>query len=86
MYLFMKDTERERQAKTQAEAEAGSMQGARRGARSHPGARPRGSRITPWAEGGRQSAEPPGDPPRFLAQQSYYALFHFVKLHRTVHL
>ena len=29
-YLFMRDTEREREAETQAEGEAGSMQGARR--------------------------------------------------------
>ena len=28
LYLFMKDTEREREAETQAEGEAGSMQGA----------------------------------------------------------
>ena len=31
IYLFMKDTEREREADTQAEGEAGSTQGARRG-------------------------------------------------------
>ena len=28
IYLFMKDTQREREAETQAEGEAGSMQGA----------------------------------------------------------
>ena len=50
----MIDTERE--AETQAEGEAGSMQGARRGTRS------RVSRIMPWAEGRRQTAEPPRDP------------------------
>ena len=46
IYLFMKDTEREREADTQAEGEAGSTQGARRGTWSQV------SRITPWAEGG----------------------------------
>ena len=30
-YLFMRDTEREREAETQAEGEAGSMPGAQRG-------------------------------------------------------
>ena len=39
-----------------AEGEAGSMQGARRGTRSRdPG-------VTPWAEGRRSTAEPPGLP------------------------
>ena len=51
-FLFMRNTERQ----TQAEGEAGSMQGARRGTQS------RVSRITPWAEGGRSTAEPPGRP------------------------
>ena len=49
----MKDTERG--AETQAEEEAGSMQAAQRGAWS------RGSRIIPWAQGRRQTAEPPRD-------------------------
>ena len=31
IYLFMRDTERKREAETQAEGEAGSMQGARCG-------------------------------------------------------
>ena len=43
----------EREAQTQAEGEAGSMQGARCGTRS------RDSRIIPWAEGRRQTTEPP---------------------------
>ena len=51
----MRDTHRE--AETQAGGEAGSMQGARCGTRS------RDSRITPWAEGRRQTAQPPRDPP-----------------------
>ena len=33
-YLFMRDTEKEREAETQAEGEAGSMQGAQCGTRS----------------------------------------------------
>ena len=44
IYLFMVDTERERDTHTQAEGEAGSMQGAQRGTRSWD------SRTTPWAE------------------------------------
>ena len=52
----MRDTQREREAETQAEGEAGSMQGARCGTPS------RDSRITPWAEGRLQTAEPPRDP------------------------
>ena len=48
----MRDTE----AETQAEGETGSMQGVRRGTPS------RVSRIMPWAEGRRQTAEPPRDP------------------------
>ena len=46
-YLFMRDTEgeREKEAETQAEGEAGSMQGARCGTQSQ------NSRITPWAKG-----------------------------------
>ena len=58
IYLFMIVTKREREAETQAEGEAGSMKGARRGIRS------RVSRITPWAKGRRQTAEPPRDPGR----------------------
>ena len=58
--LFVRDRERERErgreAETQAEGEAGSMQGARCGTRSQD------SRITPWAEGRHQTAEPPRDP------------------------
>ena len=50
----MRDTERE--AEIQAEGEAGSMQGARCGTQSPD------SRITPWAEDRRQTAEPPRDP------------------------
>ena len=51
--LFMRDTQRE--AETQAEGEAGSMQGAPCGTQS------RDSRITPWAKGRCQTAEPPRD-------------------------
>ena len=49
----MRDTLRERGRDTQAEGEAGTMLGALRGTRSWV------SRITPWAEGGRPTAEPP---------------------------
>ena len=52
----MRDTERERKAETQAEGGAGSTQGAWCGTRSQD------SRITPWAEGRRSTAEPPRDP------------------------
>ena len=45
IYLFMIDTQREREAETQEEGEAGSMPGAQRGTRS------RGSRIASWAKG-----------------------------------
>ena len=56
IYLFMRDTLKEREAETQAEEEAGSMQEARRGTRS------RVSRITPWAEGGAKPLSHPGCP------------------------
>ena len=56
----MRDTEREREAETQAEGEAGSTQGARRGPR------PWVSRIAPWAEGRRSTAEPPRPPKKEL--------------------
>ena len=52
----MRDTQKEKEAETQAEGEAGSMQGARRGTQSWV------SRITPWAEGGAKTTEPPGLP------------------------
>ena len=52
----MRDTQRE--AETQAEGEAGSIQGARCGTQSQV------SRITPWAEGRRLTAEPPRRPPQ----------------------
>ena len=51
-----RERERERETETQAEGEAGSMQEARHGTRSLV------SRITPWAKGRRQTAEPPRDP------------------------
>ena len=54
----MRDTERE--AETQTEAEAGSTQEARRRTRSQV------SRIIPWAEGRRSTAESPRDPPKHL--------------------
>ena len=53
----MIEREREREAETQEEGESGSMPGARHGTRS------RDSRITPWAKGRHQTAEPPKDPP-----------------------
>ena len=52
----MRETQRETEAETQAEGEAGSMQGARRGTLS------RDLGVTPWAEGGRSTPEPPGCP------------------------
>lgn len=56
IYLFMRDTHREREAETQAEGEASSMQGAQCGTRSQV------SRITPWAEGGAKLLSHPGCP------------------------
>ena len=56
-YLFIHEKQRDREVETQAEGEAGSMQGARHGTRSQD------SRIMPWAEGRRQTAEPPRDLP-----------------------
>ena len=59
IYLFIHERHTEREAQTQAEGEgeeAGSMQGAWYGTRS------RVSRITPWAEGRRWTAESPRDP------------------------
>ena len=56
----MIDIEREREAETQAEGEAGSTQGAQCGTRSQD------SRIVPWAEGRRETSEPPRDPHNFL--------------------
>ena len=57
-YLFIHDTHthRDREAETQVEGEAGSIPGARCRTRS------RVSRITTWAEGRGQTAEPPRDP------------------------
>ena len=57
-YLFISEnTQRgEREADTQAEGEAGSTPGVRCGTRSWD------SRITPWAKGRHQTAEPPRDP------------------------
>lgn len=52
--LFMRDTERE--AETYVEGKADSSQGARSG--THP----QNVGITPWAEGSRSTAEPPGIP------------------------
>ena len=58
IYLYMRDTERE--AETQAEGEAGSLRGARRRTPSRdPG-------VTPWAEGRRQTTEPPRCPAKTL--------------------
>ena len=47
-------------AEIQEEGEAGSMPGARCGTPSWD------SRITPWAKGRRQTAEPPRDPQKPL--------------------
>ena len=46
LFIYERQTDREREAETQAEGEAGSMQGARCGTRSWV------SRIMPWAKGG----------------------------------
>ena len=54
--MRVREREKERERETQTEGEAGSMLGAQRGTRS------RDSRITPWAKGRRQTAEPPRDP------------------------
>ena len=54
LFIYSWETQRERQ--TQAEEEAGFMQGAWCGTWSWD------SRITPWAEGRWQTAEPPRDP------------------------
>ena len=54
IYLFIQDRHRERGRDT-GRGRSGSMQGARCGTRS------RVSRIMPWAEGRRQTAEPPRD-------------------------
>ena len=51
-----RERQREREAETQEEGEAGSMPGAQHGTQSWD------SRITPWAKGRRQTAEPPRDP------------------------
>ena len=67
----MRDTERE--AETQAEEAAGPMQGARRGTRF------RVSRITPWAEGRCQTAEPPRDPLYNIFECSFIFIFIFFK-------
>ena len=56
IFIYDRHREREKEAETQEEGEAGSMPGARRGTRS------RDSRVTPWAKGRRQTAEPPRDP------------------------
>ena len=54
IYLFMKDTQRERER--QAGGEAGSMQGAQRGTQSQD------PRTSPWAEGRHLTAKPPRRP------------------------
>ena len=56
MYLFMRDTETEREAETDTEEEAGSMQGAQHGTRSQV------SRITPQTEGSAKLLSQPGCP------------------------
>ena len=56
IYLFMRDTEREREVETQAKREAGSMQEAWCGTRSWD------PRITPWAKGRHSTTEPPRCP------------------------
>ena len=72
----MRDRERKREAETQAEGEADSMQGAQRGTRSQD------SRITPWAEGGHQTAEPPRCPTFSLFNNDY--TFHkILSLHKS---
>ena len=60
IYLFIHERDIHRRAEIQAEGEAGSMQGAQHGTRS------RDSKITPWAEGRRSTAETPRDPWKVL--------------------
>ena len=50
LFIYSRETE------TQAEGEAGFMQGSRHGTQT------RDPRVTPWAEGRRSTAEPPGVP------------------------
>ena len=72
IYLFMRDTEKERdrEAETQAEGEAGSMQGARHGTRSQV------SRIRPWAEGGTKPLSHQGCPINTILKKKFF----FVKI------
>ena len=68
IYLFMRDTEKEREAETQAEEEASSMQGTRRGTWSWV------FRIRPWAEGGTKPLNHPGCP---MSDKFYKTLWFF---------
>ena len=67
-YLFMRHTQREREAETQAEGEAGSMPGA------WCGTRYRDPRITPWAQGRCSTAEPPRRPGFKVLWTNHYEL------------
>ena len=58
IYLFMRDTETQREAETQAAGEAGSMQGAQRGTRPQD----RGPQDHTLGRRWHQMAEPPGPP------------------------
>ena len=58
----MIDIEREREAETQEEGEASSMQEPYTRRMEGRGTSSRDSRITSWAKGRRQTAEPPRDP------------------------
>ena len=63
-FIYLWETQREREAETQAEAEAGSTKGAQHGTRSWV------SRITPWAEGSTKPPSHPGLPFHFLIRIS----------------
>ena len=67
-----------REKHTQAEGEVGSTQGARRGTQS------RDSRITLWAEGRCQTAEPPGDPSVCVFLKDFVYLFERERLRASM--
>ena len=70
IYLFMRNTEWEREAETQAEGEAGSMQGAWSGTRYWV------SRIRPWAEGCAKPLSHQGCPGFHFIMQCWLWVFH----------
>ena len=74
IYSWKTQREKEREAETQAEGEAGSMQGAQRGTRSQD------SRIMPWTEDRRQTAEPPRDSPPTSHLELSLGIIQFISL------